>query len=553
MDLPSTPARTAPTGSHVLAATRRSPVRGPRVADRPRRRPDLLLGIAATVLAGFVFSFRLGVPSPWRDEAVTVAVASRSTEEIWRLVQHVDLVHAPFYFLAHLFFGSAVSVTEARSLSVVAAALTAPLLYGLTRRVALSGAGPRRARLAGAAAAALWISMPFVSRYAQEARPYAAAALLATLSTYVLVRASTASTTPSRRGWWIGYTVSIPLIVSFNTVAVLVLLAHAGWVLAATRGVAVRAGFAVLAGLLLALPLLVAQDAQREQVAFLLTPTLAELGEHFVLCLGSALGTVIAGVGAVLVVWRARARRLVVLGLLWGVVPIPLLWTLSQLRPLWTTRYLVFVAPGTCLLLAGIATVTLPLLPRLLFPRLLRAGQVRAGQVRAGQVRAGQVRVHWVPAALTVLLVSGMAVTGLHMQRVFRDPEIGHAENLRGTAQYLAANARPGDGLLFVPDGDYRYRILTQLYPQVFDQLSDIALAQPAASSATLVGVSLPADQLAGALAGVSRVWVVGGRGPVVTATATDRETVRLLTQGYVLAGERELGAFSVRLYLTRT
>ena len=502
-----------------------------------RRWADAAIALGALVAGLLVFSWRVGVPSPWRDEAVTIAVASRSAGDVWRLVQHVDLVHAPFYFLAHLLFGSSVTITQARSISVVAAALTGAVLPGLTRRIAGAGVGTGAARLAGAVAAALWVCMPFVSRYAQEARPYALATLLATVSTYLLVRASPASSptapassgspvpsTPAgRRWWWAAYAVSIPLVVSLNTLAALVVLAHAGWLLGACRRTRVRGVAAVGAGGLLALPLLVAQRAQSEQVAFLRAPTPRELGDHVLFALGSTPGTVVAALAVVVLVWRARARRLVVVGLLWGLLPIPLLWTLSQLTPFWTTRYLVFVAPGTCLLLAAVATVALPGLRR-----------------------------REVPAVLAALLVIGMAVTGLRMQGVFRDPEIGHAEDLRGTAAYVGAHARAGDGLLFVPDGEYRYRVLTQLYPESFDDLDDLALAEPAAASATLVGVQRSAAQVSAAMAASRRVWVVGGPGALVAASPTDAATIAALRRGFRLESVHELRAFTVRLYVAR-
>ena len=61
------------------------------------------------------------------------------------------------------------------------------------RRAAAVAVGPAVARLTGACAAALFVATPFVSRYAQEARPYALATLAATLGTYLLLRAGTSS------------------------------------------------------------------------------------------------------------------------------------------------------------------------------------------------------------------------------------------------------------------------------------------------------------------------------------------------------------------------
>lgn len=441
-------------------------------------------------------------------------MSSRTVEQIWALVQRVDLVHAPFYFLTHALFGADVDIVQARAISVVAAALTAPVLYGVARRLAAPAVPLPVARLTGATAAALFVAMPFVSRYAQEARPYALATLLATLSTYLLIRAGTSG----RRLWWPAYALTVPAIVALNTVAVLVLVAHAGWALAAGRRVVWRAALAVVTGLLVSVPLLLAQNGQSAQVAFLQRPTPAELGGHVVFALGSSVpAVVLGGLALVAAVWRGRARRLLLVGLLWGVLPWPLLWTISQVHPFWTTRYLVFVAPGTCLALAAVVTVAV-------------------------------TRLRWT-ALVATALVAMVALTGLRMQFVFRSPTIGHAEDLAGTADYVAAHAQPGDGLLFLPDGEYRYRVLTQLYPEVFAPLDDIALEQSATESATLVGTTVPARLLWQHTAGVGRIWVIGGVGPVVTKTAEDREMKRLLDNGYQLVSVEVKRAFSVKLY----
>ncbi|ABS05337.1 glycosyltransferase family 39 protein [Kineococcus radiotolerans] len=513
VDLSSTRADPGPPAGAVPAARGAAPA-PTLLRSGAGTRADVVIGLVATLLGGLVFSWRVGTPSPWRDEAVSVAVAARTPEQIRALVQHVDLVHAPFYFLAHALFGPSVDVVQVRWISVVAAALTAAALHGVGRRAAAVAVGPAVSRLTGATAAALFVATPFVSRYAQEARPYALVTLVATLSTYLLLRAGSGR----RAGWWVGYALSLPVLVSLNTVAALVLLAHAGWALAAGPRVRWRAALAAGTGVVLALPLVVAQGRQSGQVAFLQRPAPGELLAHVDFALGSSPAALaVAGLAALVALVAARARRLVLLGVLWGVLPWPLLWGLSQVHPLWTTRYLVFVAPGTCLLLAAAVTVAV---------RARRAGVLGAG------------------------LVLAVALAGLHLQLVFRSPSIGHGEDLRGTAEHVAAHARPGDGLLFVPDGEYRYRVLTQVYPEAFAGLDDLALAEPAAPSATLVGTTVPARDLGAALAGVQRIWVIGGVGPVVVRTPEDREAVRLLSEGYRLVSTEEKRAFSVRLYV---
>ncbi len=461
-----------------------------------------------------------------------MAVARRSASDIWALIQHVDLVHAPFYFLAHALFGADVSTTDVRWISVVAAALTAPLLAALTCRVVAADAlltgrddlTPNLARLTGLTAAGLWIVTPFVSRYAQEARPYAVVALLVTASTYALVRAASARP-GTGRGWWVVFGVSMPLVISMNTIALLVGLAHVTWLLLVHRDRWKPAFAAATLGGLSGLPLLWLQMQQRGQVAFLQAPGPELLTGHIDFALGSGVAVALAA-AAVLLSPLLRSRGLVLLGLFWGAVPVPLLWALSQLHPFWTTRYLVFVAPGTCLLLAALVTLILPT-RRPIHRRLARAG-------------------------IAVLTVATVGIGGLHLQGVFRDPARGHGEDLRGAAEYVAENARPGDGILFLPDGDYRYRVVLQVYPEAFRNVRDLALAADPVSSATLVGVETTPAAMPAAMRGVQRVWVVGGHSPFVTAGPTDEVKARLLSTQYRLVSDEELRVFSVRLYEAR-
>ena len=76
-------------------------------ADRgtavPRHRawPEWLPPVVA-VLAGLVSGgYRLGVPSPWRDEAATVDAAQRPVAQIFALLGHVDAVNGAYYLCLH--------------------------------------------------------------------------------------------------------------------------------------------------------------------------------------------------------------------------------------------------------------------------------------------------------------------------------------------------------------------------------------------------------------------------------------------------------------------
>ena len=97
------------------------------------------LPVVVAVLAGLVSGFyRLGAPSPWRDEAATVDAAQRPVAQIFALLGHVDAVNGAYYLGLHpviVFLGSSPAVIRAPS--VLAMAATA----GFT--AALAGGWPR--------------------------------------------------------------------------------------------------------------------------------------------------------------------------------------------------------------------------------------------------------------------------------------------------------------------------------------------------------------------------------------------------------------------------
>ncbi|PPK97763.1 mannosyltransferase [Kineococcus xinjiangensis] len=496
----------------------------------------MLLGCLAAAAGLVVFGWGAGMPSAWRDEAVTLAVASRSVGDILALARSVDLVHTPYYLLVHALFGSDPSLTAARWVSVVAAALTGPVLYGTARRAA--------DRAVGCTAVALWLALPLVSRYAQEARPYALAALLAALSSYLLLRACAR---PGARRGWVLYALSLPVVLAVNTLAGLVLLGHAAWLLtapgaaggpsaAARPGRVVllrRGGAAAAAGLLLAAPLVLAAQRQAGQVAFLQPPALRDLTGHVVATAGSRPGALLLVGAAALVLAAGRHRRLALLGAAWGALPVPLLWALAQVHPLWTTRYLVPTLPGLCLLLAGVAA--------------LGAGSLLA---RRGPAPGARARGGWrlLPA---VALVAALAATGLPRQLALRGP-VGHAEDVRGVAALVAERARPGDAVLFVPNGEYRYRVVVQSHPEAFAGLADVALARGPEESATLVGVEHGPEGISRAMADVERVWVIGRPGAMIAAEPGDRRKLELLARRYRQVDRVDLADWTVREFVRR-
>jgi len=121
-----------------------------------------------------------GRPSPWYDEAATMSAVRRHWCELWRLVLHVDFVHALYYVSAKSWawlFGD--SLVALRALSAVGLGVAAALMVLLVSRLAT-----RRLALGAGVAVVL---TPGVSWAGLEARGYSWSAALATLATYLLV------------------------------------------------------------------------------------------------------------------------------------------------------------------------------------------------------------------------------------------------------------------------------------------------------------------------------------------------------------------------------
>lgn len=490
-----------------------------------------LLGAApelvALVAAAAVFGYRVGTPSPWRDEGATMVIADRSFGEIVELISRLDLVHAAYYLLVHallLVEGSARladAVPAVRLISVVAACGTAVLLVRVGRRLGSTWVG------LGAALAL--VAAPLATRYAQEARAYALVMLATTLATLLMLRALDR---PGDRRAWRWYSAALVLAALLNVISLLVVVAHAVFVRVCAPRESHRGWLrGAAAGLGVAAPFVLATFLQRGQVDWLYSPD-ADLLTGFYRAqyadLGLLLGVLAAAVLLVRLPGRADPRRLLpdgaarrvgatnrdalVLGLAWAVLPVVLLWLVSQAEPLYTWRYVIFTLPGTALVVGSLATV-------------LR------------------------PVGLVVPLVL-LGLSGLHMQGVYRDPHMGHAEDMVGVGEYVAAHARPGDAVLWVPGGPGHMRTLQKLYPERYARLTDVALERSAAATATITGVEKEPEQIADALDGRTRVWLIAGDDGLGQADdAVDREKAQLLLEGYRIRKVDTVLKFQVSLW----
>jgi mannosyltransferase len=194
------------------------------------RRADvlMLLPAAAELVVG---GYKIGSPSLWRDEGDTLSASTSSVHYILALLHHEDAVHAAYYVLMHYVLAViGTSPTALRLPSLLATAAAASLTAVLGRRLADASGLPVPA-ITGTAAGLLYVAMPRTTWYAQDARPYAIATLLAVAATYLLVRGFD----DGRARWWVAYFVVMVLLAAMNLLALVILVPHALALLAARR------------------------------------------------------------------------------------------------------------------------------------------------------------------------------------------------------------------------------------------------------------------------------------------------------------------------------
>jgi mannosyltransferase len=475
------------------------------VTARPEgksRLPAWLSWALPALAAATLGLYRVGGPMLWRDELATWSAASRTLPQLWTMVHHVDAVLGVYYFALHLWmtmFGD--SATAMRLPSVVAMTGAAAVVALTGKRIGGPGAG-----LAGGLVFAL---IPSVSRYAQEARPYALAAFFAALATLLLLRA----VEHPRWHRWGGYALALAAAGAFNLVALCVLAGHAVPVLTATRqrrplAPAILAGFCSSAIIAIAvdLPIVIEGHSQSlSQIGRQPTPTFAELTG-----LGGGLwpqlfsSSQVAVAILLLAVASAVAPRRVAswYGLAFATAPIAAVWLVSQgPASYWVIRYLLFTVPAWALA-AGLGVAGLA----------ERAGRLRLG--RSGSAR----KLRYAVATGLVIAVGLLAV---HDQWAIRQPEAhnfwaypfvvanGEPVDYQGAAEVIAARERPGDGIVFQISDHNHYQVDTSVayYLGGKPMPRPVFQAETPAQAGSLQPVEC--QQPARCFAGTPRLWLV--------------------------------------------
>ena len=235
---------------------------GPRTHGRGMQetveRPRTSAPVAAAVMAAFgllVGAAWAWSPSVWFDEAATLSAVRRPLGELADLMARVDAVHGLYYVVAHAWTSLAGdSVTSLRLLSALGLGVAAALTVLLTDRLST--------RATGWVAGGGVVLLPGVSWAGVEARSFAWSAVLAVLSTYLLVLARERG----GGGRWVGYAVALAASNWLFLFAAPMVAVHAIALVVADRRLP-RGWLAAAAGATAAtVPLVVLAYGQREQI-----------------------------------------------------------------------------------------------------------------------------------------------------------------------------------------------------------------------------------------------------------------------------------------------
>jgi mannosyltransferase len=470
----------------------REPVDAVRVRGRRIPRPLLRWGPAVLPALLMLFVGRIGLRRPavgW-DENATWLASRRTVGQIAELATHFDGVISPYYLFMHFWttvFGD--SELALRAPSLIAVALGVGVSAELGRRLF----GPATGLLTGL----LLVTVPQLSRYAQDARAYGIAFLLATMATLLLYRAL------HRPSWshWILYGVTVTLLGLSHILALLVLIGHAYAVLTRSRrdaaGTRPLRWLAVTAvALLPVLPFVYLGLTQRgSQLDWLPPMTLRQV----MTAPGDIFGAAAVGlllVGLALVARHRDGRVLHELAVLAVAPPLALMGVSFLTSSLWVPRYVLVVVPAIC---------------------LCAAVSLRAVPLRA---------------VLALLL---LVAVGWPAQQRVRSQTSHQGPDFRTVGRYLERHQQPGDVIVYGTAGTWSLRAGIDYQLRGREKPRDVLLMTPAAEVGELDAVQCP-DPVA-CLGSAPRVWFFRWQPPgkELTSTAPLAEAGKL---GLVLTGD---------------
>ncbi|HLW59665.1 MAG TPA: glycosyltransferase family 39 protein [bacterium] len=476
--------------------------------------PELLLVVGIVYLAALLRFFALGEKSFWLDEATSITIARLDWPSLVSAVMHQEPNMSLYYGLLHLWRHLGEREATLRSLSAIAAVATIPTVYAIGRRAFDARVG---------LLAALFLAVnAFDIRYAQEARSYALLVFLTSLATLALAR----SVERPSRSAWSGYVLISVASVYSHFFAALVLLAHVVSLAFLRRRILTTQALICL-GLvaLLTVPLGIAASHVTGAIGGIPKPSLPGIYYTLMAITGAGgwlllLAYALACLLACGPIWRAwtsastsvEAWRYGVV-VAWLLVPILAALGISLIKPVFSARYLVVCLPPLSILAA---------------------------------IGVTRIRPRWASVGAAVAIVA-LSAHGIQSYFVYFPKE-----NWRTATQFIIAQSRPTDAVLFYPPYvrepfDYYRDDTGHTDPTVvFPERPFVrALANPVTTPQQSVDAVV--DELP---ARYDRVWLVVGRNEMGTPDdlAGGRALLARLTQPYPIVRTRRFFGILVLL-----
>ena len=469
------------------AVTENSPRREPAAGNQSRALRDCLL-LAGLVVVGAVLRFLfLGKKSFWFDEGVSVQIAGLDWYNFGRILWRREANMSLYYLCLRGWLQFGHSEFLVRSLSAVFGVLNVPAIYYLGRQLFDSRTGQM--------AALLLAVNGFHIAYSQEARSYSLFVLLSTLSALFFVESLA---NPSPRNLRLHVTASV-LAMYAHLFAVLLIIAE--WISTPIRSGSgqIQRNWRLIGGLVSPLLLFVVTTGTGP-LAWIRRPGFDDLWAVLLALCGNggwllALSYLLTCALAALPGARESNHALQAYQwgkrflLVWIAFPLLAMFLVSQFRPVFLTRYFIFLLPPLALLGAlGLRRLSSP----------------------------------W-RAAATLIFLLGLS---LHAARTFYAQSLNlEHEDWRSATRYVLSQAHGGDALIFhtamgrMPFEYYRWEQggPSVLSPHTSDRITYrdfIAHPDP--------------DVLASASQGYARTWIVLSHNQNKLADSPDPLTRRL-------------------------
>ena len=476
-----------------------------------------------TLALGF---YQIGRPELWRDELASWSFAIRPVPGLIATARSTGATQLAYYLMLHFWIAAFGDSADAmRSLTVLAMTGAAVCVTLVGRKLA----GPR----AGLASGVLFALVPSVSRFAQEVRFYALEVLVATLATLLLLRAL------ERPSWrrWLAYSACLAFLGYIDLVALCVIAGHAAGAALRWRQDRDRRQLwfipAAAAGLAACVPLAVIGWGQaQDQVGWIPRPGL-DLSSFSFFARNLFYSTSVAAALIVLAVlaW-AVARREAAFATAIAVVPVAVVWLVSQgPHSYFFPRYLLLTV-GAWAILAGICLSRLDV--RIAVAALLVIAVLGAGDQQV--IRSA----------------------GAHSWPSYPVGSGGSYLDYAGAAAVIARQARAGDGIVYQFKGKARpmligtgveYYLGRDLRPGV-PLPRELFIQETAEQAGTLYAVECRHPALC--IGSEPRIWIVGWGGITDPARAVTPAQATILRQHYRLSFLAHVESLTVFL-LVRT